>query len=574
MPRSTEARDPSRHRDEEDLPLKDAIDLILSPHLDDPLDPLLKLVGESLSVSRSYLFQFRNGGTVMDNTHEWCAPGVQPQKERLQDVPVESVPWWMEQLHSGKGLIVSQMDDLPPEAAEERELLEAQDIQAVLVLPLRWSNGELSGFMGFDEVGGPRAWTDRERDSLKMICDIAVRDLERRKLTRTLHRTRNRLVRTERIARVGGWEFDPSNGETWWSDQAFQILDAPRDRRPVTLFQFFQRVHPDDRERARRTTLQILEDGEPFHYEARLLPTDGQSRHLEVQGHLDETPEGLRRVVGTVQDITERRRLQDQLSQTHRLEALGQLTAGVAHDFGNLLSVILGATELLLDETDDDDWRHTDLVQIHQAAQRGASLTGKLLSFSRWETDQLRRVELNRLLGGMHRVLRGLLPASIDLLVELGDEVGEVEIDGGRLEELVVNLALNAREAMAEGEGGTLHITTSSEHLEVPRLLGAHQTLTSGAYYVIRVEDDGTGMTPEVKEKVFETFFTTRSPEEGRGLGLSQALATVQEVGGGIQVESLPGAGSVFRVFLPATDRARDGNRAHHDDEGADPESS
>ena len=571
MPRSTEARNTSGHRDEGDkerLPLKDAIDLLLSPGLDDPLDPLLKLVGEGMAVSRSYLFQLRNGGTVMDNTHEWCAPGVEPQKERLQSVPAESVPWWMDQLHSGRGVVISEIDDLPPEAAEEREILEAQGIQAVLVLPLRWSNGDLSGFMGFDEVKGPRVWTDRERDSLKMICEITVRDLERRKLTRTLQRTRDRLVRTERIARVGGWEFDPANGETWWSDQAFKILGVPLDRRPVTLFQFFQRVHPDDRERARHTTLQILENGEPFHYATRLLPTDGQIRHLEVQGHLDETPEGRRRVVGTVQDITERRRLQDQLSQTHRLEALGQLTAGVAHDFGNLLSVILGATELLLDEAEVDDWCHSDLVQIHRAAERGASLTGKLLSFSRWETDRLGRVELNRLVGGMHRVLRGLLPASIDLQLDLEDEVGEVEVDGGRLEELVVNLALNAREAMAEGDDGTLHIATTAEHVDVPRLLGARQTLTSGDYYVIRVEDDGTGMTPEVQERVFETFFTTRSPDGGRGLGLSQALATVQEVGGGIQVESLPGAGSVFQVFLPAADRA------HHDDEGAGPESS
>ena len=563
-----------RPLDEDRLPLADALNLLLSEELDDPLNQILRLVGEGMAVSRSYLFQFRNDATSMDNTHEWCAPGVESQKDRLQNVPADSVPWWMARLHSGEGVVISELDDLPPEAREERELLKAQGIQALLVLPLRWSNGELCGFMGFDEVGGPRVWTERERGSLELIGEIAVRDLERRKLTRALRRTRDRLVRTEHIARVGGWEFNPSNGDTWWSDQALKILDVPLDRRPVTLFQFFQRMHPDDRERARRTTLKAFDNGESFRYEARLLPVDGRTRYLEIQGHPDETEEGDERVVGTVQDITERRRLQDELSQTHRLEALGQLTGGVAHDFGNLLSVILGATELVLHETDEDDWRRADLMQIHRAAERGANLTAKLLSFSRWDTDRLQRIELNRLVGGMHRVLRSLLPANVSLEFELDDEVGEVEADGGRLEELVVNLALNARDAMEDRGEGTLQIATCVEYVEVPRLLGAHQTLTSGHYYVVRVEDDGTGMTPEVQEKVFETFFTTQPPDGGRGLGLSRALATVQEVGGGIQVESLPGVGSVLRVFLPAADRTSREGDAGPNDEGADPESS
>lgn len=529
-----------------------ALALLHSTELDDPLDPLLQLVGEGMQVSRSYLFQFRDDRRLMDNTHEWCAPGVEPQRDRLQDVPTDTFPWWMDRLRSGNGVAVSTLDELPPEADAEREILRSQEITAVLVLPLTASTGELIGFMGFDEVKGPREWSERETESLKLICQLGTRELELRRTARELRRSQERLIRTERIARVGGWEFDPATGSTWWSDQAAHILGVPNIRGPVTLFDFFQRLHPDDRDRARRTALAAMDEDRSFRFECRLLPDANHVRHVEVHGDVLHREDDTGVVVGTLQDITDRRRLEDHLSQAQRMEAVGKLAGGVAHDFNNLLSVILGNTEILLERDGSDqapDDVQEDLLQIHGAAERGAALTRKLLAFSRRQVLDPRQVDLNEVLNGMREMLRRLLPEELELEVDLSREVGSVRMDRGQLEQIVMSLAVNARDAMEPG--GTLRIATNHLDLTDAEALDPAQILDPGSYAVLSVADDGHGMPPEVKSRVFEPFFTTRDAEEGTGMGLASVYGVARQSGGGITVESEPGVGSHFQIFLP-----------------------
>jgi two-component system, cell cycle sensor histidine kinase and response regulator CckA len=533
------------------LSLVRAISLLFSPELDDPLDDLLALVGEGMGVSRAYLFQLRRDGRRMDNTHEWCAPDVRPEIDGLQDVSAEHFPWWMERLRSGEGVVASALSDLPDDAEAERTLLAAQGIEAVLVLPLRSSSGELLGFMGFDEVRGPRRWTERERESLQLICQLGTRELERRRALQALRRVQTRLVRTERIARVGGWEFEPDTGRAWWSDQAHELLGISPTQEPATLFDFFQRIHPDDRERTRSTFLQVLDDGSPFRFECRVIGEGPGSRHLEVQGALGDR-RGSRMVVGTIQDITERLLLEDQLRQAQRMEAVGQLAGGVAHDFNNILSLILGTAAFLLDDSDEADPRRSDILQILQAAERGSQLTRQLLAFSRKQMPEPSRFEVGRGLREVEALVRRLVPEDVEVRVEVPEEVGYVRADPGQLEQVIVNLVVNARDAMADGDGGRLHVFAETRELDEGLEVGSGgQRLPPGRYAVIGVADDGRGMSPAVRARIFDPFFTTKPAGEGAGLGLSSASGVVQQCGGGIRVESEEGRGSRFLVHLP-----------------------
>lgn len=550
-------RDESEPEPERDsLSLERAVSVLFSPGKEDPLDQLLQLVGEGMAVSRTYLFRFRRDGRSMDNTHEWCAEGVEPQIDLLQDLPSDAFPWWMERLRAGEEVAAQSLEELPAEAAAEREILAQQGIHAFLVLPLRSESGELLGFMGFDDVSGPREWSRRERDSLASICRLGSRELERREAARALHRAQVRLARTERIARVGGWELEPENGDAWWSPQARELLGIPVEQGPATLFDFFQRIHPEDRDRVRTIALKILDDGRPFRCECRVMgrPEEGL-RHIEIQGALRSRSRGRDIVVGTLQDVTDRRLLEAQLRETQRMDAVGRLAGGVAHDFNNFLSVILGGAGLLLGEWDESDPRRSDLAQIQQAAIGARDLTRQLMAFGRRQMLEPRPLDVSEVVRDSSKLLRGVLPEDVRLVIEADGDAGMVQADPAQLEHVIVNLAMNARDAMQE-KGGTLRVFTFLRNLDGTVELGPGQRMEPGRYAVIGFEDEGCGMSPEVRSRVFEPFFTTKSRGHtggtGTGLGLSSAYGITRQSGGGIEVESQEGRGSRFFVHLPA----------------------
>lgn len=537
-----------------DPSLARSLSVLLSRELDDPMDAFLALAGRELGVSRAYLFQFSPDGETMANTHEWCAPGVSPQKPRLQGLATADFPWWVEQLSSGQRIQAATLGELPEEATNERDLLELQGIQAVLVLPLTDSKGRLRGFMGFDEVEGPRGWSTEAVETLSLICDFASRELERQEIVETLGRMQERLMRTESIARVGGWEFEPDSGETWWSKQARTLLSIPPGAPAPTLFDFFQRIHPLDRDEARERILQILDDGVPLRLTCRLapptLPDSDGAEYVQIHGEMRTEPDGTRRLVGTLQDLTLLRTLEEELHHSQRAELVGRMAGGVAHDFNRLLSMILTSAEFLLDDAAGSALPRADLEQIREAARQGAQLTEKLLTLSEPEPSGSGPVEVNWIMRSLERLLARILPPSIRLHVQVGADAGAVSMDGGELEEVIMTLALNARDSM-EGLTGSIRMETERQELPEGRQLTPGQTLNAGSYTVITVRDEGHGMTPEVQKRIFQPHFTTRENGTHRGLGLSQAFGAIQQAGGGIGVESTPGKGSLFQVFLP-----------------------
>jgi PAS domain S-box-containing protein len=258
------------------------------------------------------------------------------------------------------------------------------------------------------------------------------------------------------------------------------------------------------------------------------------------------------------QDITETKKLTQQLAQAQRMESIGQLAGGVAHDFNNLLSVIIGYSEVLTDSLAHDDKTRKHVEEIQKAGQRAASLTRQLLAFSRQQVLEPRVLNLNTCVVEIEKMLRRLIGEDIELRTSLDSALGPVKADPGQIEQVIMNLAVNARDAMPQG--GTLVIETSNADLG-DEYSQQHPPLPAGRYVMLAVTDNGAGMSPETKARIFEPFFTTKEIGKGTGLGLSTVYGVVKQSGGYIWVYSEVGQGSAFKIYLPRTDRPEVQNR-------------
>jgi PAS domain S-box-containing protein len=275
---------------------------------------------------------------------------------------------------------------------------------------------------------------------------------------------------------------------------------------------------------------------------AERLAFDGDERGL-----LDEVAMDLGYGIEILRGRGERHRIEERLAASNRLEAVGRLAGGVAHDFNNLLSVILSYSALAAEQIADPEVR-ADIEQIHDAGVRAAALTRQLLAFSRRQVLEPRVTQLSEVLDGVIDLLRRLLGENIAIEVAADPELGNVLADPGQLEQVIVNLAINARDAMPDG--GVLEIALDNAELD------AHEELEPGRYVRITVRDNGAGMSEEVRSRVFEPFFTTKSPGEGTGLGMSMVYGIIAQSGGAIAVDSAPEAGTAFVIHLPQVDRS------------------
>ncbi len=262
--------------------------------------------------------------------------------------------------------------------------------------------------------------------------------------------------------------------------------------------------------------------------------------------------------LGVVTDMTEQQRAQEQLRRSQRMEAIGTLAGGIAHDFNNVLTAIIGHADLLSAEAEDGSSTEWHAVQIGDAAERAASLPRQLLVFSRRQPARPQVLDLNRIAGGMEEIFRRLIPEDIELRFDLAPDLGYTQIDPAQVEQLVMNLVVNARDAMPDG--GVLTIATRNATLaddDMTELFDARP----GDYVTLTVSDTGIGMDEETEARIFEPFFTTKAKAGGSGLGLSTVYGIVRQHDGTITVYGEPGQGSIFRIYLPRTDRPADTDR-------------
>jgi len=318
-------------------------------------------------------------------------------------------------------------------------------------------------------------------------------------------------------------------------------------------------IHPEDRPRVEAAWTLATGTGSEYSVEARLRKADGSYRWWLVRGLPARDDRGrIEKWFGTCTDIHELKeaaaRLQQteaQLRQAQKMEAVGRLAGGIAHDFNNLLSVILSYTGMAVDELPPDDPLRTDLGEVIRAGERAAGLTRQLLAFSRQQVLAPQVVDLGAIVEGMKKLLERLLGEDVELVLERGESLVPIHADPGQLEQIILNLAVNARDAMPHG--GRLSIETVNVQLDAE-----DPEVEPGQYVLLAVSDTGSGMGPAVLEKIFEPFFTTKEPGQGTGLGLATVFGIVKQSQGHIRVFSEPGAGTTFKVYLPGTQRARE----------------
>jgi PAS domain S-box-containing protein len=338
------------------------------------------------------------------------------------------------------------------------------------------------------------------------------------------------------------------DGTVQWVNPAFTAMTGYAPREVVGQNSRFLKSGRHDKTFYRELWQTILA-GEVWRGEVVNRRKDGRLyTELMTITPVETSGRGITHFVAIKIDITREKELQAQLRQAQKMEAVGQLAGGIAHDFNNMLTAILGYCELMLESTAEDDPRHEDVVEIRNIGERAATLTRQLLAFSRRQILAPRVVDVNLVVRDLANLLRRVVRADVEFVMDLSADAVLTEIDVSQLEQAVVNLALNASDAMPHG--GTLRVSTGVDETDAA-FVQRHPGAREGRFAFLRVSDTGTGMTPEVQARMFEPFFTTKPQGKGTGLGLSTVYGFIKQSNAYIWAKSAPGQGTTFTLHLP-----------------------
>jgi PAS domain S-box-containing protein len=378
--------------------------------------------------------------------------------------------------------------------------------------------------------------------TVQLAADIAARE----RAVAALRENEEQLRFTLSAARVGTWQMHGDNGVIEWSETMGAIFGVPAGDLPATRERLLEVIHPDDRDEVAACLRRESADLREHEIHFRPLRPDGEPKWVLSRSRL--VTNGAGRLVGVCLDVTEQKQLEAQLTQAQKMDAIGKLAGGIAHDFNNLLTAILGFGNELLESIGADDPRRKHVEQILQAGQRAADLTAQLLAFSRQQLVQPVIVDINQVVEDSVVLLRRLIGENIRLETVAAPQPATVRADPVQLQQILMNLSINARDAMPEGGRLTIEVANVElgEHSGEP-----HYDVVPGPYVQIAVIDTGVGITDVVRARMFEPFFTTKKRGEGTGLGLATVYGAVKQCGGYIRASAEPGKGTAFRVYLP-----------------------
>lgn len=458
----------------------------------------------------------------------------------------ETFRWTSERIRAGRITQVARLDDLPAEAVEERAYLESRGVVSWLCVPIR-AGGRTIGFQSFETTDREKTWDEEEVAALSLMTELLAATILR-------HRTAEALRESEQKFALAFHDHPDAMiimdlttevilecNEQWLREAGHESREAVLGRRP---WDFGFTVSDAERSMLRR---RLETDGRAPAIEVPLVGRGGEQRTYLVSASRIDLG-GRPCALANIHDITLRKQLEQQLLHAQKMEAVGRLAGGIAHDYNNMLTVISGYSGSLVASLDGELRR--DAEEIQEAARRSAELTRQLLAFSRRQVLRDEVLDANALVSGLESMLRPLIGESVELIVRLAAAPAHVRSDRGQLEQAVVNLVVNARDAMPEG--GMLRVETRRITLPDPETAAPPVSLGPGEYVVITVADEGAGMDAELIEHAMEPFYTTKPEGQGTGLGLPMAHGLARQCGGALVLDSEPGRGTRAGIYLPA----------------------
>jgi PAS domain S-box-containing protein len=523
-----------------------------SEHIDEETILALESIAEFAGVDRSYVFLLAPDGNSLNNTHQWSRPGLRCERHDLQHIRLERFPWLRSKLERHDVVYIKNPADLPAPAATEQEELERHGIRSLVAVPMLRA-GQLLGFVGLDNISRPLVWSSDVVVLLKMFARIFANAFERRRVEEEFRASREQFLQHEaqlrltfNTAQIGMATCDLSGRLLSVNNTFCKMLG--REAEELLRIRFSDISHPEDRIIPRRKLVDLLR-GRVSHIEL-------EQRYIHKNGSVISTVKRLgaifdsekrpRYLVAEIEDISEKKKWEAEYLKSCKLESLGVLAGGIAHDFNNILMAMLGSISFSKLDVPGDSPLFQRLGDVENAVYRARDLTRQLLTFAKGGTPIVRTTSIAALL----RETIGFTLAGSDVSAsfDAAPNLWPARVDEGQISQVINNLVLNACQAMPEGG----NLVVRCDNVRIPRGKSNYGIpLKSGAYIRIRLRDEGSGISSDHLSKIFDPFFTTK--EGGSGLGLSTTYSIVKRHHGHIEVESTPGVGTEFSIYLPAS---------------------
>jgi PAS domain S-box-containing protein len=513
---------------------------------DSVINQALQDLGKFVEADRCYVFQYKDNGRMMDNTHEWCREGVESLIARLQKIPTESFNMVNTPQKRRKVYNIPVVSDIPEDFRTDREEFKASGIKSILSVPMLFQK-ETIGFLGFDSVRKERNWSRDTISLLKIVGEMIAGAIARKKAVEALGSSEERyrqLVEhaTEGIVVAQGrsTKFANPRVEEITSYSREELLSKP----------FLEFIHPDDRQLVIDNQQKRLK-GEltPKTYEIRMINKYGETRWLRIGGVIINW-EGKPASLNFVVDITENKRLKELESRAQRLEAAGQIAGQVAHDLNNLLAPLIAYPEFIREDLPKGHSVLPYLNDMEKMAQQIADINQQLLTLGRRGHYNLEPMNLNNLI---RETLSDQKPFPKTLVIEtdLDGELLNIKAGQAQIHRMLSNIIHNARDATQD----IGHIVIKSENFYADNVSVAFGNVPQGEYVKLTISDTGHGISEDITQKIFDPFFTTKTADKkrGSGLGLSVVDAVVKDHKGYIDLESKIGSGTIFYFYFPVT---------------------
>ncbi len=533
-----------------------AIRFIQAPveEIDEMITSGLKTLCEYFEADRAYLYFFARKGTVLNKSHEYLCQGVKEKIARHEKVDNEDFSWFVKALKRSSHLAVTDIEQLPVEASTLKSIWKVEEVKSLFIVPLML-NDAIVGFIGLDFLKKRDMWPGFTEHTLLSAGLIFLNALERKRYKEHLRRSEGRIkMLFERSADVI-YVTTPEGKILDMNPAGVKLLgyNSLNEVLKLNVNDLYWNV--DDRKKFRKA---ISKKGFVKDFEIELKNREGRKIVVMVTASAVTNEQG--KVVayeGIMRDVTEKKQLEHQLFQAQKMESIGLLTGSIAHDFNNILTAVNGYAEMIRRGLPPDHPQQVYVQNILRSGRRAENLIRQLLAFSRKQIIEPRVININQIIDDLKKMLRQLISEDIELQTELAENILPIKADPGQIEQVLVNLIINSRDALNQIRDARhkklIKVQTRQVSLD-EEFVERHPGSRTGDFIRISISDNGVGIPLEIQSKIFEPFFTTKGEGKGTGLGLSTVYGIIKQNEGSIYLESEPGRGATFHIYWPVSE--------------------